>query len=42
LLKNQKAQAAKNNLRAFRARYPDFPLPATLMPLAASLDAERP
>lgn len=42
LLKDQKAQAAKNNLRAFRARYPDFPLPATLMPLAASLDAERP
>jgi hypothetical protein len=42
LLKEQKLQAAKSNLRAFRARYPDFPLPAALMPLAASLDAERP
>ncbi len=42
LLKEQKLQAARSNLRAFRARYPNFPLPAALMPLAASLDAERP
>jgi hypothetical protein len=42
LLKEQNSQAARSNLRAFRARYPDFPLPAALMPLAASLDAERP
>ena len=42
LLKEQNPQAARSNLRAFRARYPNFPLPAALMPLAASLDAERP
>ncbi len=42
LLKEQNQQAARSNLRAFRTRYPDFSLPAALMPLAASLDAERP
>ena len=42
LLKEQNPQAAKSNLRAFRSRYPNLPLPAALMPLAASLDAERP
>ncbi len=42
LLKEQNPQAARSNLRAFRMRYPDFSLPAALMPLAASLDAERP
>ncbi len=42
LLKEQNPQAARSNLRAFRSRYPDLPLPAALMPLAASLDAERP
>ncbi len=42
LLKEQNLQAVRNNLRAFRGRYPDFPLPAALMPLAASLDAKRP
>ena len=42
LLKEQNPQAARSNLRAFRTRYPDFSLPAALMPLAASLDAERP
>jgi hypothetical protein len=42
LLKEQNPQAARSNLRAFRIRYPNFPLPAALMPLAASLDAERP
>ena len=40
LLDNQNRDAAQSNLRAFRSRYPDFPLPATLMPLAASLDAQ--
>lgn len=33
---------AMSNLRAFRARYPDFPLPARLADLAASLDATPP
>ncbi len=42
LLKEHNPQAARSNLRAFRARYPNFPLPAALMPLAASLEAERP
>ncbi len=40
LLAEQNREAAKGNLRAFVARYPDFPLPTTLGPLAASLDAE--
>ncbi len=39
LLKEQNPRAARSNLRAFRARYPDYPLPAALMPLAASMDA---
>ena len=30
------------NLRAFRARYPNHPLPASLAALARALDAERP
>ncbi len=34
-------EAAKDNLRAFLVRYPDYPLPAALEPLAASLDADR-
>jgi len=42
LLKERNPQAARSNLRAFRTRYPNFPLPAALTPLAASLDAERP
>ncbi len=42
LLNEQNREGAKSNLRAFRTRYPDFPLPAALMSLAASLDAERP
>ena len=42
LLNEANREAAKSNLRAFRARYPDLPLPAALEPLAVSLDAERP
>jgi hypothetical protein len=42
LLDEQNRDAAKYNLRAFRKRYPDFPLPATLRPLAASLKAQQP
>ncbi len=42
LLNEQNRAGATSNLRAFRTRYPDFALPAALMPLAASLDAERP
>lgn len=42
LLDEQNQAAAKSNLRAFRARYPDFPLPASLDDLAASLDAQPP
>ena len=42
LLNEQDREAVKSNLRAFRSRYPQLPLPAALMPLAASLDAERP
>lgn len=42
LLDDRNRDGAKSNLRAFRARYPDFPLPATLVPLAASLDSEAP
>ena len=42
LLDERNRDAAISNLRAFRRRYPDFPLPATLVPLAASLDAEQP
>ena len=42
LLDEQNPGGAKSNLRAFRDRYPDFPLPASLVPLATSLDTERP
>ncbi|MDX1434916.1 MAG: hypothetical protein R3286_20915, partial [Gammaproteobacteria bacterium] len=35
-------QQALENLRAFRSRYPQHPLPASLAPLARALDAERP
>jgi hypothetical protein len=42
LLNTQDRESASSNLRAFRATYPDYPLPSTLVPLAASLDAERP
>jgi hypothetical protein len=42
LLDEQNRDAAKYNLRAFRKRYPDFPLPASLVPLAAALGTERP
>ena len=42
LLDDRNRDGAKSNLRAFRTRYPHFPLPATLVPLAASLDAEAP
>ena len=42
LMDDQNRDAARSNLRAFRSRYPDFPLPATLLPLAASLDAQPP
>lgn len=35
-------QDARANLRAFRARYPDHPLPPSLERLARALDAERP
>lgn len=40
LLKEQNEDGAKSNLRAFRHRYPDHPLPASLAPLAASLDRQ--
>ena len=40
LLADDHREAARDNLRAFLARYPEFPLPAALGPLAASLDAE--
>jgi len=40
LLDEQKLEGAKANLRAFRGRYPDYPLPASLVPLAASLGME--
>jgi hypothetical protein len=42
LLEEHDQSGAGSNLRAFRARYPDFPLPAPVAELAASLDAERP
>lgn len=42
LLDEHNPDGAKSNLRAFRSRYPDFPLPASLVPLAASLGTERP
>ena len=42
LLDEQNADGAKSNFRAFRSRYPDFPLPASLVPLATSLGTERP
>ena len=41
LLTEQNREAAKGSLRAFLTRYPDFPLPTALRPLATSLDAER-
>ncbi|GMQ95790.1 MAG: hypothetical protein BMS9Abin14_249 [Gammaproteobacteria bacterium] len=41
LLAEHNREAAKDSLRAFLTRYPDFPLPTALRPLAASLDAER-
>jgi hypothetical protein len=42
LLDERNPDGAKSNLRAFRSRYPDFPLPASLVPLATSLDTEQP
>jgi len=42
LLDEPNPDGAKSNLRAFRGRYPEFPLPASLAPLATSLDTERP
>jgi hypothetical protein len=42
LLDEQNPEGAKSNLRAFRSQYPDFPLPASLVPLAAALGTERP
>jgi len=41
LLAEQNREAAKGSLRAFLTRYPDFPIPTALKPLAASLDVER-
>jgi len=41
LLEGQYTDLAGDSLRAFRARYPDFPLPASLVPLAETLDARR-
>ena len=41
LLEQQFEERAGDSLRAFRARYPDFPLPAGLVPLAETLDAGR-
>jgi len=35
LLNEENLQGAKSNLRAFRDRYPDYPLPANLVPLTA-------
>jgi hypothetical protein len=40
LLGDENRDGATSNLRAFLDRYPDFPLPASLLPLAASLDAQ--
>ena len=40
LLDEQNPDGAKSNLRAFRHRYPNHPLPASLVPLAASLDMQ--
>ncbi len=40
LLNEQNPDGAKSNLRAFRHRYPDHALPASLVPLAASLDTQ--
>lgn len=34
--------AARSNVRAFRARYPDYPLPAHLLTLTAPVEAQRP
>ena len=42
LLDEQNPEGAISNLRAFRSQYPDFPLPASLVPLAAALGTERP
>jgi len=41
LFDEQRGDLAGDSLRAFRARYPEFPLPASLLPLAETLDAER-
>lgn len=41
LVEEQRTSLAKDSLHAFRARYPDFALPPTLVPLAKALDAER-
>lgn len=42
LLDARDETGAKQNLRAFRSRFPDFPLPADLRALAASSDAQSP
>jgi hypothetical protein len=42
LVEAQNRDGAISNLRAFRVRYPDVPLPAELASLAASAEAERP
>ena len=42
LVEEGESAAARSNFRAFRARYPDHPLPSDLLPLAASVEAERP
>lgn len=41
LVEGQFTDLAGDSLRAFRARYPDFPLPESLVPLAETLDARR-
>ncbi len=40
LVEEQRTRLAKDSLRAFRARYPDFALPPSLAPLAKTLDEE--
>lgn len=40
LLAERDRDGALSNLRAFRARYPDYPLPPELAPLAASLESQ--
>lgn len=42
LVESEDSEGAAGNLRAFRVRYPDVPLPPSLAPLAASLETERP